>query len=61
MKKSVDVMKAKYSKISPNKLGNKNEGNGMNYNDVNNEEYPKINEADELQNEIAIREPPAHI
>ena len=61
MKKSVDVLKAKYTKISPNKLGNNNELNGMNYNEVNNEEYPKLNEADDLQNEIAIKEPPAHI
>lgn len=61
MKKSVDVMKAKYTKISPNKLGNNNEINGMNYNEASNEEYPKLNEADDLQNEIAIKEPPAHI
>ena len=61
MKKSVDVLKAKYTKISPNKLGNNNEVNGMNYNEVNNEEYPKLSEADDLQNEIAIKEPPAHI
>lgn len=61
MKKSVDVLKTKYTKISPNKIGNNNEINGMNYNEVNNEEYPKLNEADDLQNEIAIKEPPAHI
>ena len=61
MKKSVDVLKAKYTKISPNKLGNNNEVNGMNYNEVSNEEYPKLSEADDLQNEIAIKEPPAHI
>ena len=61
MKKSVDVLKVKYTKISPNKLGNNNEVNGMNYNEVNNEEYPKLSEADDLQNEIAIKEPPAHI
>ena len=29
MKKSVDVLKVKYTKISPNKLGNNNEINGM--------------------------------
>lgn len=61
MKKSVDVMKAKYTKISPNKLGNNNEVNGMNYNEVSNEDFPKLNEAEDLQNEIAIKEPPAHI
>ena len=63
MKKSVDLLKGKYTKVDPNKIKHSinNELNGMNYTEVNNEDFSQDNDSDDLQEEIAIKEPPAHI
>ena len=63
MKKSVDLYKGKYTKVDPNKIKHNinNELNGMNYTEVNNDDFSQDNDSDDLQEEIAIKEPPAHI
>ena len=61
MKKSIDILKEKFTKIDSNQKLSLNELNDMNINRINKELYSSRINTEKLENENEIKEPPTHI